>query len=431
MNKYIFLDTNIYDEACFSFKNPRMNALSKLISDNSLSLLMCSVCKGEVIKHINKRMAECVQGLNKQLKERYWAALRFDSKYVEKLKKINSEEVISDVTKLFEEFLSDNNVVYFTLDGIDVEGMVHDYFNQVLPFDVTKPDEFKDAMMVRALKKYQNSLREPIDVISKDEGFRNSFKGIAGFNIFSSLDEWIEISQGETIIQILSNQFDELVLENGIQDDVSDRIADIECSFDERIEYSFDFSAVNEIEIEFDYAYFTSEIEILVMASAISKLIVHARYLDADNSFYSSEDKDYVFRRYIESIELHKIQKDILLKFKMISDEEGGEKVLFEYQGIDSFGYEYIDLSEDTLCDVIEVEEDGDDPDMLVCCSQCGKILGISENGCFHTFDYEPLCENCCTTDEKGFICPVCGLKYPYSYDAGDGTCRGCIYEQE
>lgn len=53
MNRYVFLDTNIYDEATFSFENPRMTALSKLIVDYNLSLLMCSVCKGEIKKHIN------------------------------------------------------------------------------------------------------------------------------------------------------------------------------------------------------------------------------------------------------------------------------------------------------------------------------------------------------------------------------------------
>lgn len=43
MNQYVFLDTNIYDEASFSFENPRMKALTELINDNSLHLLMRSL----------------------------------------------------------------------------------------------------------------------------------------------------------------------------------------------------------------------------------------------------------------------------------------------------------------------------------------------------------------------------------------------------
>lgn len=39
-------------------------------------------------------------------------------------------------------------------------------------------------------------------------------------------------------------------------------------------------------------------------------------------------------------------------------------------------------------------------------CSECGEFMGFSDIGNYHTYDGQPICEECCTTNDNGFICP-------------------------
>ena len=57
MKKFIvFLDSNIYDVANYSFGNPQFSKLSELIYQDHVTLLINSVVEGEVKKHIKERM---------------------------------------------------------------------------------------------------------------------------------------------------------------------------------------------------------------------------------------------------------------------------------------------------------------------------------------------------------------------------------------
>lgn len=53
---------------------------------------------------------------------------------------------------------------------------MEDYYHMNPPFEPKKPKEFKDAIMIKALKNYQKYIGEEIHILSDDEGFRTSFK---------------------------------------------------------------------------------------------------------------------------------------------------------------------------------------------------------------------------------------------------------------
>ena len=75
MERYIFLDTNIYINARYSFESPHMKKLSELIAQDALVLLCCSICMGEVEKHIKNDLGKAVKEFNKALKMMEFAAL--------------------------------------------------------------------------------------------------------------------------------------------------------------------------------------------------------------------------------------------------------------------------------------------------------------------------------------------------------------------
>ena len=97
MERYIFLDTNIYINAGYSFGRMHMKKFSELVSNDGLVLLACSTCIGEVEKHIKTDLESAVKELNKALKRREFAALRNDNLYKDKLIEIcnQSQKLLS------------------------------------------------------------------------------------------------------------------------------------------------------------------------------------------------------------------------------------------------------------------------------------------------------------------------------------------------
>lgn len=51
--------------------------------------------------------------------------------------------------------MNQNRAESFLLQEIDMEEIMQDYFEKKAPFETQKPNEFKDAIMIKALKNYQ------------------------------------------------------------------------------------------------------------------------------------------------------------------------------------------------------------------------------------------------------------------------------------
>lgn len=113
MERYIFLDTNIYINAGYSFGSMHMKKFSELVSNDGLVLLACSTCIGEVEKHIKTDLESAVKELNKALKRREFAALRNDNLYKDKLIEMDETQAIDAVINSFHDFLNQNRAEIF------------------------------------------------------------------------------------------------------------------------------------------------------------------------------------------------------------------------------------------------------------------------------------------------------------------------------
>ena len=95
----------------------------------------------------------------------------------------------------------------------------------------------------------------------------------------------------------------------------------------------------------------------------------------------------------------------------------------------DDFGYEDSEIKEATISED-EYEDEGSEFDVY--CSQCGERIGYEWDSYQRDYKGNPICDDCMTTDEDGFVCPRCGYKYPEEMRGGSGTyCIDCerIYD--
>jgi len=434
MEKYVFLDANVYIGANYSFGNHYFNKLSELISNDELVLLGCSICFGEVEKHICSDLVTAISGFNKSLKARSFASIRHDVEYKNKLAKLDAENVVEHVKNNFRRYVNENHVDAFSIEGISTEELMQDYFDKKSPFEEKKPSEFKDAIMIMALKRYQSELGETVVVISNDAGFRDAFKAGKEFVLFEKLSDFLTYHQRNNKVQQAFEQyFGDDIDYDAIYDELSDLAKNIDYSMDEREEFQLTNFTIDDIEFGLDYLEIEDEKNAQAFLSATFFITIECEYLDIDNSYYDKEDTEYIVKSYIQSKEKHQFEQEIMLDFKYQENDKDNYNLSFIKVNTEEFDHS-IDLSqENTFVDCYDeksvmskqykeyLEKYG------TICSECGRFLGFGDDGNYHDYNGEPLCESCAVTNENGFICPQCGFKHPYGRQGNSGDfCIGC-----
>ena len=104
------------------------------------------------------------------------------------------------------------------------------------------------------------------------------------------------------------------------------------------------------------------------------------------------------------------------------------EMTLKDFYVVEDKRHKYINLDENTMFDSEEIENTLHEEPDLEYCSECGSILGRTQNGAYSDYDGNPICINCAVSNSKGDICPMCGRKVPHEYMMS-GFCKDCAPE--
>lgn len=289
----VFIDTNIYEGIGYNFdnKNSILQAFKKLVNENEIKNIMISVIDGEIISHLEDRKQENIRAIKKHCK---WISDLINEELISK--KLNKE--LQD----YEEFKKETKTEIIKIDDINSQKILEKYFAVEPPFENKKQNEFKDAFFVEAVLEYiKKDLYIRNVVVTKDEGVIKSIKkfGNTRVKVVKSIQELTDfiINYGSKRKEELKKYIKEYNLKSLIEKEYSVAYCDIE---EENIE-------IDDIEI-----YGVFDIEILndiyssVMVACDIGVALEGKFscLDYDNSYYSSEEREYLYKSYINKKEL-------------------------------------------------------------------------------------------------------------------------------
>jgi hypothetical protein len=171
-SRVLFIDTSIYHAGNFQFFKAEFAAVSKLLREDKLTLLLTSATISEVKRHLEegaKAAASGMQSLRQKAKilrnlPSYSQSILFEDFQV--------ESVAKELIELFERFLSTKNLKIVSLGLASAETVFEKYFSKSPPFSQKKPDEFRDAFVLESLKAYAVEEGVRIHVISEDDDMR-------------------------------------------------------------------------------------------------------------------------------------------------------------------------------------------------------------------------------------------------------------------
>lgn len=123
----VFLDTNIYDGANYSFKNALFTVLKNRAQAGNLELQINSVVEGEVRQHINSNIKKAAKELLEADRNPVLSGFKNIPEFADKIQIENPKEWAQKAVDEFDLFLTECSVKRISTNGVDVERILADY----------------------------------------------------------------------------------------------------------------------------------------------------------------------------------------------------------------------------------------------------------------------------------------------------------------
>ena len=399
----VFLDTNIYERSNYSFRNALFSALRNKASQNELELHINSVIEGEVESHIKQDVKKAVEELIKAASHRKFAGFRKLAPYQEKLDIPKANEWIQDAINEFQSLLSDCHVKRISVNNVDLEKIMSDYFQMNPPFEAKKPEEFKDAIAVASIVKEIENLSENeiYNIVSNDKGFREAVKQYSpsenikyydDLKLFTDYLATLDTRAQKLKGYLVSDKAYDMIYES-IKESIWWATIDIE-----RIDFVDDLEIINVDDVGWKPYIVSIDDKNDVAKVAIKAqcvLEIYYKYTDEENSFYDKEDGVYLWQEVVEIEESYMIELNLTISLDIsncgIDTDEENEYVEFmDYvdmpDRIDLEEYNLIE-SEVVSASVPFYEEYDEDAARIVReyattrCPDCGAPIGVKNDG--------------------------------------------------
>ena len=335
-----FLDTNIFIGAKYDFS---ANGILALLKEQALlgkvKIYLSNIVVEEVNKHISEDMVCCVNRIRnaqKEVKKILSTEYENEQDFESLLLIPNKKEIKEKVLMNFLNFIEDSNAEVLDNKGVNVDEVISDYFNGSPPFGdtVNKKYEFPDALILSKLK-HTFSVDNPACIISNDNRFREAAKAIDGLTPYGSINELLDILNRQSKLYNKSMDFInkkevKSMMIRMIVDSIDNEniyVDGLDCDRKGYCGgYEYDETIIEDVKIA-DYELGSideiSDETISLTISCQSSMSALCTFFDEEDSYWDSEEEEYLFESYGEILEKHEVIFNCSVKLSIIDlDDE-------------------------------------------------------------------------------------------------------------
>lgn len=424
----VYFDTNIFIRGKYHLNIGKFKAIQNLLKSGKIEIIYTSATIGEIEKNLSQDLSCEIESYNRCLKKE----IPIISNENYNIVALDKGIIINDMKKKISDFFNQKGVHEIPLGVIKAEKIMEDYFMKKPPFEDQKPYEFKDAIMIYAIKDYLHKNLEPIVVVSGDDGFLNAFSDVYDIKTFKDLESFLKYANDD----IMQEAVDTAVNNGKVDEILLDRIQSLSVFCDEFVDFECEISSIeinscssSYIDVEDEsYSKNKSEKYYTVVADVSVNVCISSiiSYIDEDMSYYDKEEDRYLFEKRLTEERVDNVDIDIPLQFDILLAD--GKATIEQISQVQVTPEPYIEINEYTCESRTKLEDKIIGEETIEYCSQCGAI--IIKPTSFYTYNMEPLCSSCIKDDIYGSVCPECGYKYPFSMMI-NGFCEKCEQEKD
>lgn len=322
-----FVDTSAIDPMFNNFNNMEhlFVALKKHVDSHKLILITHEIAVREMESHIKDEISKQFEKYTAIQKSKELALLNRNQKYQFLFNDVGCEQIINDVIKALKDKLKEIGVEVLKTGSVSVKNLLDDYFYSKPPFGAkNKKAEFPDAIMLQSLIKAVGK-EHRIHIVANDGDWENVCKSNCNFILHKSLNSLLDYINKDNVASAAIKTFlsdpsviKEVALKlDEIIQDMDFNVDGLTCDRKGIVEgYSYDET---ELIKAYDIGYVIHTIEdidcsderedgnitaiVTVVGSAKTKF--NCTFLDEENSIWDSEDHEYAYKEYGNTIETH------------------------------------------------------------------------------------------------------------------------------
>ena len=376
----IFLDTNIFISQKYDFsdtKNSDFNNLVKMVNDGKIKLYISQIVEHEVKKHIKEDIFEIFKEVKKsrnivlkKISKNYLQTLVLSNLF--SFYNLKKDDISEEIISKFDKFLKDSKVCKLDCKNIDPQQIIVDS-NPPFENKEKKKYEFPDAFMIAKLKRSFNE-KNPIYVITKDEGFKKAIENIAGLEgKYDNLKDVFDLINRENEIyneikEFLSNSTHTTEILEKLKEEIKDKLESNSIEVDGmRYDrkgicggFEYEDTEIENVDInnfEFKSVDMITDDEVIVSVEVNTLILVICSFLDEENSIWDPEEKEYMFSTWKNIKEKHEVDINCELTFSIVNSDEKNQERNYELENIDVDSGNLM-LNEDTKIDEEEILEE-------------------------------------------------------------------------
>lgn len=290
----VFIDTSVFKANNYFSATSKINKLAELASKGRISIVLTSITKAEIIKHLTKDIENARKSVRKKDNE-VLRNIKGTDDYFFALDNIEAEKTAIEMVNTF---VKRSGAYVIGLEYCkDIEGIFKKYFKQEFPFSEKKQKEFPDAFALAAIEGYNRSRQYKMVVLSTDPDMQNyesdklyavDFKKY----ISEKMSEDVDMS---SLYEELSGNSDRL--KDKLESDILDYLDDVSLYYDKIQNGDIHYVSVYDVRVDFnaDDVYInesndeTIEFELEIHVN----YRVGISYDDYTNATYDNEDKEW------------------------------------------------------------------------------------------------------------------------------------------
>ncbi|EKN3469306.1 PIN domain-containing protein [Yersinia enterocolitica] len=192
ITRNVLIDTEFFVKANLDFNSRTIKSFEELCEHNEFRHITSTIVVKEVRRKISEQIKEALKGI-KNFRRKAAVLKEYDDDNIRNLFiEINEGDIEEKALTAFNDFLETSKTTVVDMAEVDLNEAVDMYFEQISPFSVRKPNEFRDAFTLLAIR---SALRdqEKIYVVSDDPDHKSFCEANDGFVSVETLSALLDI----------------------------------------------------------------------------------------------------------------------------------------------------------------------------------------------------------------------------------------------
>lgn len=192
VTRNVFIDTEFFVKANLDFNSRTIKSFEELCEHDEFIHITSTIVVKEVKRKISEQIAEALKGIKNF--QRKAAVLRdYDDDSIKSFFiDINTIDIERKALATFDNFLLSSKAIVVDMDEVNLNEVIDMYFNQISPFSARKPNEFRDAFTLLAIRSRLKE-QEKVYVISDDSDHKGFCEVDDKFISIEALSELLDI----------------------------------------------------------------------------------------------------------------------------------------------------------------------------------------------------------------------------------------------